>query len=152
MEDRAAGQDPRAEVGGAAQGGGMPEARPAEWRDDLSAEPVLDVAQLEESTMGSAELGRKLVAIFLERLEELLVDMRKAAGAGDAETLRAAAHRLKGAAAAMGAARVCAAAGWLEDEAARGDLAAARRLLPRLGVLSTEASGALERHYAGRDT
>jgi CheY-like chemotaxis protein len=75
---------------------------------------------------------RETAALLLEECPRLLDEIRDAQSRGDAERLRRGAHTLKGSADLFGAAAVTAAATTIERLASEGEIAGARRELPRL--------------------
>jgi CheY-like chemotaxis protein len=89
-------------------------------------DPAIDMAALTERYGDdSADLFAELGQIFLETTPEEIAQLRAAAAAADADTLRAVAHSLKGAALSLAATRLAALAGGLEADAQDGRTAAA---------------------------
>ncbi len=114
------------------------------------AEPAtvpVDFAQLDESTLGDAQFGRELTALFVQQTQEQLSQMQALLAAGDAEALGALTHRLKGSATALGAERLRAEAAQLEQEAAHGELGVARGRLIGVQAAFEEARRILEHHF-----
>lgn len=81
---------------------------------------LFDRAQLDRNTMGDADLARELLTLYAEQAPRLMADL---AAARDGRALREVTHRLSGAARAVGAQAVAAAAGELEAELMRRDFA-----------------------------
>jgi HPt (histidine-containing phosphotransfer) domain-containing protein len=75
------------------------------------------------SAGGDAEFARQLATIFVEEASKRLAALRAAAEASDLPALEAAAHSLKGAAAALGYEELARRAQSLEAEAHAGNLA-----------------------------
>ena len=71
---------------------------PVPGRDGTEGEPLLDRSGLLDGVGGDAKLLRQLIRIFLDDSPALLHAIRAAIDANDADTLRKAAHALKGAA------------------------------------------------------
>ena len=111
---------------------------------DRSVPPELP-ALLDEQTLanlhedfastGDLEELADLIRNFLTRGEELLAAMSAALAQGDAEAVRAAAHKLKGSSRTLGAALIGAVANQLEGAGASGDLVLVKRRLPELEVV-----------------
>jgi HPt (histidine-containing phosphotransfer) domain-containing protein len=78
-----------------------------------------------DATGTNLDLIDELTAIFSEQAEQLLRRMHEAVAAGDAQTLRYAAHTLKGSAASFHAPPLYAAARNLEEIGSRADLSGA---------------------------
>ncbi|MCA9773165.1 MAG: response regulator, partial [Myxococcales bacterium] len=91
--------------------------------------PVFDVDDALIRTGGDVELLRELAELFLDEAAELLVSLRDAVDAGDAERVERAAHALKGSAANIGACGVRAAALRLEEIGRGGNLDGAAEAL-----------------------
>ena len=68
-----------------------------------------------------SELARKIVRLFIEQTTNLLATITSASAAGDAQSVRGAAHMLKSSAASVGAAAVSVAAVELEAVAREGE-------------------------------
>jgi CheY-like chemotaxis protein len=83
--------------------------------DAATAQPVVDMAAILKLVGGKQERLQTLVDVFFGESNALLSDIRAALTAGDASTLRRAAHSLKGAVAIFGAAPATAAAQRLES-------------------------------------
>ncbi len=80
---------------------------------------VVDTAHLARYTMGDTKLENELLGMFAGQAEELCAALRQAHGGDDAEGWRLAAHTLKGAARAVGAFPMAAAAEALEEAGPR---------------------------------
>lgn len=98
-------------------------ARPAALVDP--AEPPFVLAAAMKQLGGRENLFREMVAYLGTQTSEVFVQIRRAQGAGDAESLARAAHALKGTLIYLGAAPAVAAAQRAERLARAGDLAAA---------------------------
>ncbi len=79
-------------------------AAPAEPEAELP--PAYDASRLEEGFLGNQALFAKARRMFLDSAEAALQEVAGAAQAGNAEAVRAAAHKLKGSASTVGAARL----------------------------------------------
>ncbi|MCC6946225.1 MAG: hypothetical protein IT539_00525 [Bradyrhizobiaceae bacterium] len=73
--------------------------------------PPIDLAVLEQATLGDPALAREVLSLFSGHAEKLLAEI---AGTSDARMRREAAHGLKGAALGIGATAVAEAAAALE--------------------------------------
>ncbi|SHF26177.1 hypothetical protein SAMN02745157_2038 [Kaistia soli DSM 19436] len=92
--------------------------------------PVLDRAALMTNVGGDAALAKELLSLFWM---EILPDAEGIAGMADAAEQRGAAHRVRGAALAIGAAELAAVALAIEEGADTDQLVAAlQRLRPQL--------------------
>jgi HPt (histidine-containing phosphotransfer) domain-containing protein len=89
--------------------------------------PPIDAAELDRRTFGDARLKREVLDLFAAHAPRLLAGLEGA----DARGRREAAHRLKGSAVAIAAGPLAAAAGAVEDLAAR-DAAGRAEALARL--------------------
>ena len=89
--------------------------------------PVFDVSEALDRTGGDWEILEEVAGIFLEQWEEMRDRLRKGLEIGDARELAAVAHRLKGAAANLGAKRIAAIARDAEEEWTAERLADAER-------------------------
>ena len=90
------------------------------------AEPVIDVAALQELTDGDREFERELMAVFIESGDSALAALIAALEAQDLAAVRRHAHTLKGASANLRARPLAARAQTLEAAASAGDLAHCR--------------------------
>jgi PAS domain S-box-containing protein len=111
-----------------------------------SASPVLDPSRLEElAEMGAASfpLIQRAIDHFVDDAADSARALLDQLGAGDATALRSSAHRLKGSAANLGAARVAELALEVELLAEDGRLAEAAPVVDRLHAALDEATGAL---------
>jgi CheY-like chemotaxis protein/HPt (histidine-containing phosphotransfer) domain-containing protein len=84
-----------------------------------------------------------LMRTFLERGAEQVAAVAAAVEAEDADEARRASHKLKGSSGTLGAALLGAVAGQIEQAAAAGDLAVARRRVPELEVVFSLSRAAL---------
>lgn len=100
------------------------------------------VAELEELQEG---LFERLALLFLQELPADMARLRRALGAGDPAEARAAAHKIKGGAAAVGAAGVSGKAALLERLAGAGDLSSAGQEIVRLEESLEELESTLAR-------
>jgi CheY-like chemotaxis protein len=111
-----------------------------------SASPVLDPSRLEElAEMGAASfpLIQRAIDHFVDDAADSARALLDQLGAGDATALRSSAHRLKGSAANLGAARVAELALEVELLAEDGRLAEAAPVVDQLHAALDEATGAL---------
>ena len=76
--------------------------------------------------IGGEDVVAEICDLFLSDIDPRVDELRRAAEAGDRETLRAGAHQLKGSASNIGAVAVSGAAAELERLAKAGELEAAR--------------------------
>ncbi len=93
---------------------------------------VFDRRQAMEATCDDPELLREIVGIFLEDLPRMVSELRNAVATRDKETLRRAAHTLKGSVSVLGGSALAAAAKDLEARARASDLDAWRGGLARV--------------------
>lgn len=93
---------------------------------------------------GNATFLEQLVAIFRANAPARLAQMRDAVAAGDAGALERAAHTLRSNCSMLGAMGMAGYCGQLEDLGARGDLAAARALLPAAETEFAAVAAAVE--------
>jgi len=82
----------------------------------------LDVTRLAEIADGDADVIAAVLELYFETAAEALATLATAARHGDHATLVATAHRLRGASASAGAARMASLAAALESGAGRGDV------------------------------
>jgi HPt (histidine-containing phosphotransfer) domain-containing protein len=119
---------------------------PAQARPISAASPdAIDqakVAELEELQEG---LFQRLAVLFLQELPSDLARLRGALGAGDASEVKETAHKIKGSAAAVGAANVSTAAAQLEKMGREGDLSSGGPGLVRLEDSLEELASAFGR-------
>jgi HPt (histidine-containing phosphotransfer) domain-containing protein len=83
--------------------------------------PVFDRAEMMENFAGDAELFVQIAEIFLDEVPQQLAALQAAQDSGDLETLRAAAHKLKGSVATFAAKDALTAAKTLEQACKDGD-------------------------------
>jgi HPt (histidine-containing phosphotransfer) domain-containing protein len=93
---------------------------------------VSDLDSALSAVEGDRELLRRMAALFLAQMPDLLREIRTAIAAGDSPAVERAAHKLRGAAANFGARRACDAALDLERIGRTGDLACAGQILAEL--------------------
>jgi len=87
-----------------------------------SSPASLDVTRLAAIADGDADVIAAVLELYLETAVEALATLSTAARHGDHATLVATAHRLRGASASAGAARMASLAAALESGAGRGDV------------------------------
>lgn len=112
--------------------------------------PAIDLsvfANLKESV--GEDFIDELTTTFLDDAPKLIAEMHRALTAGDAATLRRAAHSLKSSSASFGAARVAELAKSLEMAAQAGALESAPALLVRLAAEYRKAAEALRQLTSG---
>ncbi|MBO9520582.1 MAG: response regulator [Nocardioidaceae bacterium] len=122
-----------------AQASAQPEEPPARTQ-------VLDPSRLEELIAMGAEavpLVRRAVDNFIASCPEQVADLRTCWADEDAGSMRAAAHKLKGSAANLGAGRLAELARVVEELAEAGDLEEAGAMLDQLEIGAKEAVLAL---------
>ncbi len=107
----------------------------------------IDLAQLDEATMGSAELREMIVATFLGDVRPRLETLARAVAAGDARSVEFEAHGLKGMSATLGARSCAARFAELERLGREKSIAGAPPLLERAGA----EVAAVERFFGGAD-
>jgi HPt (histidine-containing phosphotransfer) domain-containing protein len=95
-------------------------------------EGVLDEKGLLQRLMGDRDLGRALVAGFLEDFPQQMLALKECVSAKDLTVILRRAHGLKGAAATLGANLLRDAALAMEQAGKAGDLNQASQMLPRL--------------------
>jgi len=105
---------------------------PAERAIDEAA--ALDLDHLARQTLGDGALQREVLGLFVRELETAAAALAD----GDADTRRALAHRLKGAARGVGAGAVAAAAAALEAAPGEAELAVelTRRMAAAAGFIA----------------
>jgi HPt (histidine-containing phosphotransfer) domain-containing protein len=117
----------------------MSQATPSPAENAMSSSEMLDLNHILEVVGGDADLLKELLDAFLVEAPEQLAAVRQALQAGDAPTLRRAAHTLKGSARYFGARPVVEAAYQVElisAAATKGEtLDAARPLVEQLSEL-----------------
>ena len=107
--------------------------------DVLDAQVLEDLRMLEETS--GASLMADLAASFRTDVPARIADLRTAAGSGDAPTVKAIAHRLRGSAGAVGANRVFMTATEIES---RVESMAAPAVLALVEQLAKEAARAID--------
>ena len=117
---------------------------PDSGADDL---PVFDREKCFERFGDDPELVEVVMDSFFEEISELMANLSEAVPAGDAESVRAKAHALKGAAANVNAEQLRQTAFTLEQTAGKGDIGNAESLLAaineQLDTFTGEAKEAL---------
>ena len=83
--------------------------------------PVFDRAEMLENFAGDAELFVQIAGIFLDDVPQQLAALQAAQDSGDLETLRTAAHKIKGSVATFAAGEALAAARALEQACKDGE-------------------------------
>jgi HPt (histidine-containing phosphotransfer) domain-containing protein len=108
-----------------------PEPAPA-----AEAEPIVDAGALDElrsyQVEGEPDVLDALIGKFLDSARRECAEVRAAVGRGDMETLRRAAHGLKGSSGMFGARRLSAISGKIEALSRQGTLGEAVPLITRL--------------------
>jgi two-component system, sensor histidine kinase and response regulator len=99
---------------------------------------VFDQIKALELTEGDGELLRDMIMIFKQESGELVEQLESAVAAGDCDSVRKVAHRLKGASASVGGAKITAAARMLEAMGATRTLTDADSVVTHLQRLIGE--------------
>jgi HPt (histidine-containing phosphotransfer) domain-containing protein len=101
---------------------------------DQPDEPPIDVRRLRASLvdLGNMAVFRELLTVFLHDTPERVTALRRAAGTGDARTMRHVAHTLKGTCGYIGAHRLVRICRELEASVQGGDLTVAVALVSDL--------------------
>lgn len=99
---------------------------------------TFDRSRALELTEGDEELLRDLILLFKEECVELMEQLESAMNSGDCDSLRKAAHRLKGASASVGGQNISAMARTLETMGALGSLVDAGGMVVQLQGLIEE--------------
>ncbi len=114
--------------------------------------PTLDVGMLDDilgfSPEGGAELVRELAEMFFSGTPSRILVLQEGIAHGDADAVTRAAHALKGSSSNIGAARIAASCGQLEEHARRGQLAGASDLVRAIETELPHFRAALEQHLA----
>jgi PAS domain S-box-containing protein len=108
------------------------------------APAIIDIALALKRVRGKRELLNQMARVFLDDLPESVSAIQDAVQAGNAEQLERAAHRLKGAAAALSADRLVAVATRLEQQGRRHSVAHTASSVRELETSASELSAALE--------
>lgn len=106
--------------------------------------PVFDKESAMERIDGDQELLQELAQIVLEDLPNLLEDIRSAIASGDASTVDAAAHKLKGSAGNLGGMSVLEASQLLESMGRAGDLSQAQEAFQNLEAEANKLQAILQ--------
>jgi two-component system, sensor histidine kinase and response regulator len=107
-------------------------------------EAILDRAALLERVENDAELLDELIVLFKEDSARHLATLQAALDKGEADTLRRAAHTLRGACGSLAVPLAAAAALELEQMGSAGDLSKAREVLAQLNIEMDRALPILE--------
>ncbi|MBI5167980.1 MAG: Hpt domain-containing protein [Candidatus Eisenbacteria bacterium] len=107
-----------------------------------------DYAQLDAITGGDAEFEKEVLEEYLLSAPNDVGKLKHAITAGDAATVGATAHALKGASATIGAKGFAAIALELEQAGKKADLSAAPDTFSRLEAAFTELTGLLRERIA----
>lgn len=124
-----------------------------ECAEKQAEEAVLDVSRIEmhrRLQAGDPTLLDRALTAFLTSAPETLASVREAVANGSTDDLSWAAHRLRGGALHLGANRLAAVCGELEELADDGDVEAAAARLDRLSEELDAAVAALRAVQAGR--
>ena len=108
--------------------------------------PVLDavqVAELMALDQGQGAFYARFVSVFLSGVDERIAQLHRHAASADAAALADAAHALTGSSGSVGAARLAALFGRIENAGKRQDIGAAKELLALLDAEYALARGAL---------
>ena len=124
----------------AADGSGAP----AEIKDPIDRAAIESLREL-----GGSEMLSELAEMFFDDAQSGIDAIRGAVERGDAQTVERAAHTLKGSSGNMGAKRMAALCGELQDASASGDLTHAPELLEGLEAEFGRVRPALEAEGAG---
>ena len=119
--------------------------------DSSSVLDAMQVADLVALDKGRGALFAQLVSVFLSGADERIAQLRRHAESADAEGLADAAHALTGSSGNLGAARLAALFGRIENAGKRQDVGAAKELLALLDAEYALARGALLA-AAGKDS
>jgi HPt (histidine-containing phosphotransfer) domain-containing protein len=99
---------------------------------------VFDYIKALELTEGDGDLLRDLIGLFKEESAELTGQLESAVASGNCDSVRSAAHRLKGASASVGGLKIAATARVLETMGAMKTLANADVMISQLHGLLEE--------------
>jgi histidine phosphotransfer protein HptB len=99
---------------------------------------AFDCIKALELTEGDEDLLRELIGLFKEESGELMGQLESAVTSGDCDSVRKAAHRLKGASASVGGVKIAATARMLETMGATKTLTDAAGTLTQLQGLIGE--------------
>ncbi len=95
---------------------------------------ILDLTYLAEAADGDAEFIENVLLEYLEDATKHVEELRAALDAGDPESIRRAAHSVKGASANVGAIRVEQVAEELERKGREGDMSETDELIAELTI------------------
>jgi len=98
----------------------------------MTATENFDSNTLLEHLLGDEELGREILAIYVDSAAALLKSIESALADADAQAVGLHSHSLKGASANVGATLLGALARQAEERSKRGETEAVRELLPAL--------------------
>jgi HPt (histidine-containing phosphotransfer) domain-containing protein len=105
---------------------------------------IFDYAKALDLTEGDEDLLRDLIMLFKQESTELMEHLESAVASGDCDSIRKAAHRLKGASASVGGVKIAAAARMLETMGATKTLTDADGVMAQLHGLIGEYDRATE--------
>ncbi|MBW3619698.1 MAG: response regulator [Actinobacteria bacterium] len=105
--------------------------------------------QLLREVLDDDDALHAFVTAFLTDVPARLADLRTSVGAGDAETVRTASHRIRGSAMNLGADRLADLCDELEQDARSGDLSRARALAAAAGTELDRVVAELQRRDPG---
>lgn len=110
------------------------------------SEELTGIKNLEEEF--DAEVAKELAQAFLDDSQPAIAKMEKAIADGDQESLRSAAHMLKGCARALQATPCEKAAGLVENNARDGDMTSAAGNLVSLMEIYNETANSLRQYIS----
>jgi histidine phosphotransfer protein HptB len=105
---------------------------------------IFDYVKALSLTEGDEDLLRELIGLFKEESTELMGELESAVASDDCDSVRKAAHRLKGASASVGGVKIAATARMLETMGATKTLAGAVGMVAQLRGLIGEYDRATE--------
>jgi len=135
-----------------AEGAAAPEKAEPQAEERVDENEVFDTEQVQQYTLGDRDLLAQLFEMFAEDVPQITSDLEEAIGAGDAESTRQLAHRLKGAVASLAGNRARDAAFALERAGESGDLSTATDLLETLRVELARFDEVVRRHLSKSET
>jgi HPt (histidine-containing phosphotransfer) domain-containing protein len=98
----------------------------------VSIDPGFDADDLLDRMMGSDDLARRVVSMFVKDTPHQLAALAKAIQEANHQNARLIAHSIKGSAANIGGQSLCRVAGQMEKLGEAGDLAAVEGMMPVL--------------------
>jgi histidine phosphotransfer protein HptB len=111
---------------------------------------AFDYVKALDLTEGDEDLLRELIGLFKEESTELMGQLESAVASGDCDSVRKAAHRLKGASASVGGVKIAATARMLETMGATKTLTDADGMMAQLQGLIGEYDRATD--FFGKET